>query len=231
MALLGTTLANLVTRTRRWVREDDSATSYWDDDYIKHMLNVRYRLRATELFMAHEGYFTIVGQRDVVANQDRYAWPIGFSKLLKMELVRTDGRRVPIHRRERHYEALDTQDNSQAGDSYFPTYRPVGSGFVLEPTPAQTTTLGLHLEWNGVPQELEANGDALHSDFPQEYTELLVLDAAVACFDAEGSQESGQLTTILRQRNEWEERWERFVDGRIVGLQSVTPFVAHYQDS
>jgi hypothetical protein len=44
-------------------------------------------------------------------------------------------------------------------------------------------------------------------------------------------QEDGQIRTLLRQKAEWQMQWERYIDGRMVARQKVTPFAAHYADS
>lgn len=230
MAQLTGTLANFIVRIRRFLREETASTSQWSDNFLKQVFNNVYRLRSTEAVMAHEGFFTHIGQRNLVANQGRYAWPTGFSRLQKIELVRTDGRRIPLQRDERHFEALSFPD-ATGQDSYLPTWRPVGSGFVLEPAPGVSVTNGLLLEWNGVPDELVADDDTLHTDFPQEYHELLVLDTVATAFDQEGLMETGQPRTVLRLRAEWELRWERYLDGRSVSTNNVTPFAVHYQDA
>lgn len=226
---LSGTLNNFIIRIRRYLNEDDEDKSRWSNDFLKQMFNSQYRKRAAELQMAHEGYFTIVATRDILANQNRYAWPSGFMRLFKMELVRADGRRVPIQREERHYSVL--QFPNSGGDEWLPNYRPVGSGFMLEPASNAAIPNGLRLEYTGIPTELTADGDTLHSDFPSILDELLVLDTVVIAFDAEGIQEDGQVRTILRQRVEWQANWERFIDGRMVARQKVTPFVTHYQDA
>jgi hypothetical protein len=228
---LSGTLNNFITRVRRYLNEDTATKSRWDDDFLKHLFNTQYRLRCAELYMAHEGYFTIVATRDVVANQNRYAWPSGFQRLLKMELVREDGRRVPIQRQERHYHVL--QIPNSGGDEWLPDYRPVGSGFMLEPASNVAVTNGLRLEYAGVPEELTDDGDTLHSDFPAMLDEILVLDTVMVAMDAERFLESnpGQVDSIQRQRMEWQVKWERFIDGRMVSRQQVTPFATHYSDA
>jgi hypothetical protein len=228
-AQLTNTLSQYVIRIRRYLRETIASISHWDDDFLKQVFNTSYRKRCGDLIMAHEGFFTIIGTRDLVANQGRYAWPTGFSRLLKLEIVRSDGRRVPVQRDERHFAVADIAN--VGGDQYVPTYRPVGSGFVLEPPPSEGVTNGLQLEWNGVPEELTADGDALHSDFPVLYDELLVLDTAISLFDSEGMQESGQMRTLLRLRQEWEQQWEQFIQNRMISIQKVVPFITHFNDA
>ncbi len=223
------TFSNFIVRIRRYLNEDDSTKSRWSDPFIKQMFNSQYRKRCTELYMAHEGYFTIVVTRDIVANQNRYAWPSSFQRLFKMEIVREDGRRVPIQREERHYSVL--QFPNSGGDEWIPTYRPVGSGFMLEPASNTEILNGLRMEYAGIPDELTADGDTLHSDFPGILDEILVLDTTVVALDAEKLLEYGPGAAIQRQRAEWQADWDRFIDSRMVSTQKIIPFITHYQDS
>lgn len=229
---LSGTFSNFITRVRRYLNEDDSTKSRWGDNFLKQLFNSQYRKRCGELFMAFEGYFSLVATRNIVADQSRYTWPDGFTRLLKMEVVRTDGRRVPLEREERHYDTyFPSTVTGSGGDEWLPTYRPIGSGFVLEPPSNEAITDGLRIEYHGVPEELTADADKLHSDFPALLDELLVLDTVIVALDAEGLQETGQLHTILRQRQEWEVRWERFIDGRMISRHRIHPFIVHYGDS
>ena len=229
MAQLTGTLANFIVRIRRYIGEETASKSYWSDDLIKQVFNSHYRKRCTELIAAFEGYFTIVATRDTIADQERYAWPTNFERLLKLEIVRADGRTIPLERKERHYYPKSTASNS--GDSYMPAYRSIGSGFVLEPAPSAGTAGQIRMEYVATPIELTADGDELHSDFPSMLDELLVLDTSVALFDQEQAQEEGRLRSLLRQRAEWEITWERFIDNRMVSSNSVTPFLTHYTDA
>jgi hypothetical protein len=229
MAQLTGTLANFIVRIRRYVGEENADESFWSDDLIKQVFNSCYRRRCADLIMAYEGYFTVVATRDTVANQERYAWPTSFERLFKIELVREDGRTVPIQRQERHYAYKPSP--SGTGDSYLPSYRSVGSGFVLEPAPLEGKAGQIRMEYCVTPTELTANDDQLHSDFPTMMDEILVLDTAVAMFDQEQTQEEGRVRSILRLRAEWEMTWERFIDNRMISSNSVTPFNTHYKDA
>lgn len=230
---LNKTLSSLLTRTRRWLNEPTATKSYWTDNFLKQAINSNYRLRCSELHMAFEGYFVNVATRDLTADQARYAWPPNFQRLHKLELVRSDGRRVPIQRFERHAEVNFSTSDSSSGDSYTPSYRAVGSGFELEPGPSSTVTNGLRIEYYGLPVELTADSDQLHDDFPALFDELIVLDAAITAMNTEMLMDQGQglMRTIELERRRWEERWERYIDGRIVSRQSVTPFEGPYKDA
>lgn len=221
-------LGGYIERVRRFLHEINEATSHYSDTFLKQIFNDAYRRRCAQLVMAHEGYFTDVATRDLKADQERYAWPNGFERLLKMELVRTDGRTVPLRRQERHYSIKSTSSGTQ--DSYLPTYRPIGSGFVLEPAPSEDITGGLRIEYTGVPAELEADEDVLHPDFPKTFSSLLVYDTVVTALDSDDLMENGVVKTVLRLRLEYDEDFMRFIDSRMTGLSSITPFTV-YQDA
>ena len=232
MAQLDNNLAQYIIRVRRYLQENTASISHWTDDFVKQVFNTCYRRRCSELVRAHEGFFTLSGQTDLVADQSQYSWPTGFQRLLKLEIVRSDNSRVPLQREERHYGKV--YPSTTAGgtqDTYLPNFRPVGSGFVLEPAPTDSVTNGLYMEWNGIPEELTADGDSLHSDFPRILDEVLVLDTAVSLFDSEGMQESGQMRTLLRLRAEWAEEFSQFVNSRMIHSQRVTPFRGPYSDA
>lgn len=234
MAELTGTLSNYITRVRRYLMETDSSTSFWTDAFLKQLFNTSYRRRCAQLHMAFEGFFVNVATRDIVANQARYAWPPGFQRENKLEIVRSDGTTLPLERQERHYSANQGTNSAAGGDLYNPSWRPIGSGFVLEPTPTTAVTGGLRIEYLGIPAELSADGDNLHPDFPVIFDELIVLDTACAAFDAEGIQEApgaGMSRSLSRLRAEMELDWERWIDGRITASQAITPFHGHYEDA
>lgn len=229
MAELTGTLSNFLVRIRRYIGEEDEDTSFWDTPLIKQVFNSCYRRRCAQLIMAYEGYFTVVATRDTVDEQERYAWPTNFERLFKLELVRSDGRTVPVQRQERHYGYKPAPSGS--GDSYLPTYRSVGSGFVLEPAPVTGVAGQIRMEYCVTPTELTASDDMLHSDFPTMMDEIVVLDASCALFDQEQMQEDGRVRSLLRLRAEWELDWERFIDNRMISSNSVTPYKTHYNDA
>lgn len=229
MPLISDNLSGMRSRVRRWLHELTSTTSFWSDSFIDQQVNVAYRRRCAQLVMSFEGYFVNVATRDLVADQERYAWPPGFERLLKVELVRSNGNRSIVMREERHF-ASHNSNASGGRDSYIPNYRSIGGGLVLEPAPQESVTDGLRIEYTGLPALMEADGDSMHADYPRSFDELVILDAVVACIDSENVLEIGQARTVLRQRQEWEVDFERYIDGRMVSVNKIKPFTPHYQD-
>jgi hypothetical protein len=180
--------------------------------------------------MAHEGFFTNVATRDLVADQERYAWPPGFERCLKVEIVRTNGTTVPIERFERHFSAKNPNANLGI-DTYSPTWRAISGGFVLEPSPGETATDGLRIEYYGLPALLRNNSDQWHADFPRSLDEIVILDSVVACLDSENLLETGATRSALRMRQEYELDWERYIDQRLIGTNKIIPFAPHYSDA
>ena len=218
-----------ISRVRGFLHEGDADASMWSDAFLKQIFNDHYRLRCSQLVMAFEGYFTEIAIRDLVEDQARYAWPAGFERCMKMELVRTDESTTIVHRYERHIGKNYAPQSG--GDVYAPTYRPIGSGFVLEPGPNEGVTDGLRIEYTALPAELVVDADIIHPDFPKTYVALLVYDTACAALDSEQLLESGNLMTVQKLRTDFEINWERYIDGRMVSLNSVTPFGGHYFDA
>lgn len=231
MSVLDDNLAGYTDRVRRWLHELSPDTSFWSDTFIAQQINASYRRRCTHLVMAHEGYFTNVATRDLTADQERYSWPPGLERCLKMEIVRSDGTTVPLERLERHYATNSPKNQNTGIDTYQPSFRPVGSGFVLEPPPGETSPNGLRLEYFGLPTQLQVGGDSWHADFPRSLDELCILDATIACMDSEGLMETGSMRTVARQRTEWEDTWERYIDGKIISTNKIIPFSPHYSDA
>lgn len=222
-------LSDLRTRIRRYLKETNASTSFWNQNFLDQLINAAYRRRCSQLISAHEGWFVSVATRDLEADKDRYAFPDGFQRLQKLEIVRSDGSTQPVLRRERHYN-INPSDSGE-GDLYLPTYRPISNGFVLEPTPTTTVSGGLRIEYAGLPVQLSAAGDSLHPAFPEIFDELIVLDTVVAAFDSEGVHEIGAIRSILRLRAEFEFDWNRFIDNRTVSTNQITPFVGPYLDA
>jgi hypothetical protein len=229
MAVIDDNLGGLRNRVRRWLHEVNPDNSFWSDTFINQMLNVAYRSRCTDLVMAFEGYFTNVATRDLEADVSRYTWPQGFERITKMEIVRTDGTTVPVERHERHYARNSTPQTG--GDGYLPTYRSISGGFVLEPGPSQDVVDGLRIEFFGLPTLMQEDGDSMHVDFPRSLDELVVLDAVISCTDSENLLETGAVRSALRNRQEFEMRFARYIDNRMVSTNKITPFAPHYADS
>lgn len=223
------TLGTIRTRCRRYLKETQASTSFWGESFLDQLINAAYRRRCSQLISAHEGWFVSVATRNLEADKDRYAFPDGFQRLQKLELVRSDGTTVPIERQNRHYDANPPESGSD--DLYFPFYRPISNGFVLEPTPNSDVAGGLRIEYAGLPVELNDAGDSLHPSFPEIFDELLVLDSVVAAFDAEGVHEVGAIRSILRLRSEFEFDWLRFIDNRTISTNKITPFPGPYIDA
>jgi hypothetical protein len=231
MGILDDNLSGYRDRVRRWLHELTADKSFWSDSFIDQQINASYRRRSGQLVMAHEGFFTNTATRDLVDAQERYAWPPGFERLLKMEIIRVDGTRVPIERNERHYSVNFVNAGGTGQDSYLPNYRPIGGGFVLEPPPGETVEDGVRIEFHGLPAALIADGDSWHPDFPRSFDEIVILDTTVACLDSENLMESGAVRSVLRMRSDWEFDWERYVDSRMISTNKIFPFAPHYGDA
>lgn len=224
------TFDNYKLRIRRYLHEITSSNSFWSEDFINQVFNQAYKVRCADLMMAHEGYFVIRATTPIVAEQELYTWPEGFEHAKKLEIVRDAGDTIPLDRHERHEHRNAGPTQVSGGDTYLPTFRPIGQGFLLEPA-ANSSEGTLRLEYTGVPPSLSNDGDQLHSDFPVLFDELLVLDSVVACFDAEGLIETGAPRSILRSHQILDAKWERFIDRRVTNRDTVEPGMELYEDA
>jgi hypothetical protein len=218
-------LGQFRTRIRRYLRETNEDTSFWDDSFINQMFNASYRRRCSNLMMAYEGWFSLVAVRDITEDKSTYGFPASLQRLLKVELVRSDGRTTPLERWERHDEINSAADDVLTGDQYFPHFRPFSNGIVLEPTPQETVTDGLRIEYSGLPVFLSGDSDRLHPSFPELLDELVVLDTVVTALQAEGVHETGPGASMYRLRAEWQEDWDRFIEGRTIFRDRIDPFM------
>lgn len=224
------TLSTYISRTRRYLKELDSSNSFWTDTFLIQLFNAAYRRRCAQLIMAYEGWFQLIATRDIEADKETYGFPDGLQRLIKLEIIRSDGIRVPLQRYERHGEINPDDGSTGSGDSYLPTYRPLSNGFVLEPPPIDTVSDGLRLEYVGLPTALSGSGDYIHSSFPAIYEELLVLDTVCLALDAEGLHELGPIPSIKSARMSWEQDFERFIENRMIARQRIVPFNPFYED-
>ena len=231
MAVINDNLGGLRDRARRHLHELAPGNSFWSDSFMNQQINVSYRRRCAQLVMSHEGYFTNVATRDLTANVERYAWPPGFERCTKMELVRSDGTTVPLERNERHYAVNFSDSGGNTQDSFSPQWRPISGGFVFEPAPGSSVTNGIRIEYHGLPTQMQVDGDSMHADFPRSFDEIVVLDCVIACMDSEGLMETGAVRTSLRARSEWEYDWGRYMDNRVISTNKIMPFAPHYGDA
>jgi len=220
----------LITRVRRYLRESDASISYWTDPFLRQLLNAAYRRRCSQLIMAFEGYFTLIATRDLESGKSTYGFPSGTLRCLKLELVRSDGTRTPIERNERIEVGVAPSSSTGAGDAYYPTYRPISNGFILEPTPVQDVTNGIRIEYSGVPAYMSNDSDSPHIAFPETFDELLVMDTTIAALEAQRMHEVGPGAAITEMRSDWEIDWYRFIEQRIVARERVQPAYGPWTD-
>ena len=224
------TLNTYLTRSRRYVRELNTGNSFWTETFLTQLFNASYRRRCAQLIMAYEGFFQIVATRNIETGKEAYGFPDGLQRLIKLEIIRSGGTRVPLRRFERHESANPDNNSTKGGDGYYPTFRPFSHGFVLEPPPIEDVANGLRLEYVGIPPFLNGPGDTLHPSFPAIFEELLVLDTVCAALDAEGLHELGPVPSLKSLKMEYEADFERFVESRIISRTRIDPWQGAYED-
>lgn len=222
------TLSSLRTRTRRWLHEPVAAESFFSDNLIDNLINAAYRRRCAQIIMASEGSFVQTVSVNIKANEAFYNWPSGLTRVKRVDYVTTDGTEIPIPRFERHTQPINP-NNYFSSESVF-TFRPKANGIVLEPTPSEDVTNGLKFEYTGTPPELTADTSPISAEFPDIYTELIVLDVVVYLLDTEGNLEEGNVRASQRARAELEIDFNRWVETKIIKAQAIQPGEHHYSD-
>jgi len=222
-------LGQFKTRVRRYLRETNASSSFWSDDFLRQMFNSHYRRRCSQLISAYEGWFKLIATRDLTADKSLYGLPAGCIRVEKLSLVRSDGRIDPLTRHERHDESVVPA--STTGDGYYPTYRPISNGFILEPTPSETVSDGLRIEYAGTPTYLTDDSDFLHPSFPEIHDELLVLDTVLSALEAERIHEIGAPMAIRGMRDDWNFDWDRFIEQRFIARDNIDPAVGPWEDA
>jgi len=163
-------------------------------------------------------------------NTGFYPWPTGFERMTRIELETSESRRIPIQRDERAARSFSPLDTGFT--SNFPSYRPIGGGFVLEPPLAVSANISnIIVGYVGTPPMLVNDNEKLGGDFPVSFDELLVLDTALAAMDSEALLEGGAVRSILRTRMEWQDDYERYIDGRISALRRIDLADSFYEDA
>lgn len=227
---MATSYADLEMRIRDMLHEPEAARSFFSPRLTKTAINLSYRRRCEQMIRTAENFFVQTAVRDIVALQEFYSFPPGLVTLKKLELIRVDGTRVPILRFERHFLNLDST-NGIDYEYISPRYQLISGGFRIEPVSLNTMTDGLRIEYTFMPGPLGSPGDMLHPDYPEIFSDLIALDAAITLLDSEGLLESqAGLKTLLRARMELEQDFISYINTRSVSTQSIQPFIV-YGDS
>lgn len=227
---MGASLSTLRTRVREFIHQEDPTTSMFTNSLITNVLNDSIKKRWNQLDRAHEGRFVQVATIDIVADQARYSWPTGFQRHLKLEYETTDGTLIPLMRDERHTSSINPDTSYPYGSTCPYTFKPLGGGFMLEPTP-QTATGSLRIEYVAAPPDLSADGDEISDDFPSIFNPLIILDTVVALLDSTTQLEDGVVKAVLRAREEWAREWMQYINRLITSNNEIGQWSSHYPDA
>ena len=200
----------------------------FDDNLVTNVLNSSYMKRWTQLDTAHEGRFVQWYSTQLESNVDEYSWPRDMLRVMKVEYVSEDGTKTPLRRNERHYGNINPDTSFPDAAPY--TYKPVKGGYLLEPRP-QSGAGSIRVEFVKMPDSLANDADEIDADFPEIFGELIVLDAVVALIDSEGQLEDGSAKAVLRQREEWDREWRRYINRLVTSANEIVQWNPHYDNA
>jgi len=212
------------------LRESESENPYWSSALLLQLMNEcrdQLDIHMSELF---EGYNVLSVTTSIVADQAHYMLPNDCNRLLHVSRLFPDsGYEVPLERLERWTEATIVPGGSgtTSGD-YLPTYRTEDRWVVLEPVPGSAVTDGLKLYYERGLDKIDSDDDDVILPAWPFITEMYLKYAvAVAAFEVEGAQgaeQPGYYTSLIKKRDSLMEKIEEYSETRSFGRNFVTPY-------
>ena len=195
------TLSTLRSQVRTELRDPDGVR-FVDAD-INHAVNQAYRRAYLVVLKAQQGYFVTDTTHNIVSGTAKIALPSDHYMSERIEYIRGD-LEIPLFQRTRGATINFTGSSTfNLARDYFEIHFE-GNNIVLEPTPRRNETAGLkhtYVQTLLESDDLSADGDTVHADFKDIWCDVVVLDAAVACFsqlEALGAQVSNNILERLR---------------------------------
>lgn len=170
------TYSTLRSHTRTYL--DESSPADWTDAQINRELNFAYMEVYTAVVETFESYYRVVSTANLVANQQEYAVPSDFLKMVRLE-VKYDSTGDFYKAGRFDFQQLSTgYDNDTYGSTSRPLYQITGGYIRLLPIPTTSVTSGLRMEYIKTISELSSDTDEINIPFPDRYGRLITLGAA-----------------------------------------------------
>lgn len=216
------TRAQLRSRVRAYL--DETAQAYWTDAELNEWINQAYFYYYLWIVQAFDAYFAQVVSIDIVGGQATYPFPANFFKVRLLERVYSTFT-VPMRYFERN-ESANIIANTNFSSSYLPTYRFQGANFVLEPTPDQTITNGIRLEYVQEPVRMDLDADTPASDYSSMWEECIVLRAVISAKQKEESvaNTGTDLASLSGMLLNWEQNMKESIEQRTSSRKYTEPF-------
>lgn len=215
------TLAQLVTRVREKVDEDEAA--FWTDTVINNQLNEAYRFYWLFIIRHHEGYFLTSDNIDFDGNADgEYALPTDFfNSRLVSRIFSTE--KVPL----KNYERYDTAVTKTVTNLTFnlPTYRIKGSKIKFEPGPDFSETDAVELEYIKTLPDLSVLVN-VDSEYPSVAEDCVVIRATIKCKEIEEmvAGEGADTAPFIRDLISCEQILKEALEQRVIARRYVEQF-------
>jgi len=163
------------------LRQRNPANSTWLDDELTSYINEAINIYFLECTTVNEGYFTtqtgVQGNPDldIVSGVETVALPIDCFQVKNVWKQVSDGWVILNYRNSLNESYFTT--NGTTLDSYFPSYYFQGNNLVLRPTPNQSQTGALRLEYLQFPDTLIYGGDSLTNQIAPVFKQLVIMYA------------------------------------------------------
>jgi len=203
---------------------DEASQAYWTDPELNEWVNQAYFYYYMLIVQAFDSYFIEVVSIDIIGGQAAYPLPSDHFKVRLLERVYSTFT-VPMRYFER-IEAANIIANTNFSNSYLPTYRFQGTNFVLEPTPDQTITNGIRLEYIQEPTTMVIDTDTPASDYSKMWEECIVLRAVISAKQKEEAvaNTGTDLASLAGMLLNWEQNMKESMEQRTTSRKYTEPF-------
>jgi len=172
-----------MTLTRSTARDlirnsiNEGSQKFFKDAEINDWIGIYYKKVTNAIAEVFEGFFGETSYTSLVANQDRYALPSNFKKLVEVRLKYESTWRK-AQRLGKHEFDINREYSSAA-----PVYAVFGDEITIKPTPTAAVTAGLEIDHIKEPTEISSDTDTWVIPTPYHYlvvygalSEILVKD-------------------------------------------------------
>lgn len=233
MARSARTWTALLGDIRLLLGETDAAASVWSDALLLLLMNTALDYRASQLSNVTEGWTTVSLSVSLVAGTNSYTLNSGgyaprIRRVLRVYTVGSGTVEVPLFRDERWYEGVSNPTSTTTGSNVVPSYRMIGATILLEPTPTESVTNGLRVEYDTLHNRFTTGADTIPSYFPDVAESLLIYDVVALALRQEGSmgemKPDGFMNHLLSTRAEYERVFLEYAEDRISSPVAAQPF-------
>lgn len=189
-------LATLRAKTRIHLDDTNSANYRYTSTNIDSIINdayLYYYLMAVEA--KYEGLLSAPAPLNIVSSTETIALPSDFLIGWKVSRV-IDGKRVPLTNK-RNYDNIKYTTGGLGSGFYYPNYEFRGTNLVLDPTPTESVTSGIYLEYWPSATLMTGDTDDVAAGFKQEWEPAIPLLAAKTLKAGKEEEDTSGIDSLL----------------------------------